>query len=47
MRLPPTAQELINNCHKDTWQWIEWYNSRMKFLNMKRVTIINTPDKKW
>lgn len=29
----PTAQELINNCNIGIWEWVEWYNYRLKVLN--------------
>jgi len=28
----PTAQELINNSNMDIWEWVEWYNYRLKLL---------------
>ena len=31
----PTAQELINNCNQGVWEWVEWYNFRLKILNSK------------
>ena len=32
MNKQPTAQELINNCETSLWEWVEWYNFRLKEL---------------
>jgi len=31
----PTAQEIISNIDMGIWQWVEWYNFRLKMLNPK------------
>ena len=36
MNKQPKAQEIVNWCDKmSIWEWVEWYNFRLKLLNDK------------
>lgn len=32
----PEAHELLDNCFLDKFEWVKWYNQRLKELNFKK-----------